>query len=186
MVYSRETSRKYYVLQTVQWLVFGLLMFVCFLAETAGSFTKPLLLIPLALCIAARTGEIQAMAAATICGLLLDVACGKLLGYNALWLVVCCVTVSLLHGYLLRDKLVNLLLLTAVCTAVQGYMDFVFYYAIWGHEDVSLIYMKIILPSCIMTLVSAVPMYYLVRWITRICGNRRNYELEKTIVMNNY
>lgn len=172
-------------MQTVQWVAFGLLMFGCYLAETAGSFIKPLLLIPLALCISARTGEIQAMAVGTISGLLLDVACGKLLGYNALWLVVCCVAVSLLHSYLLRDKLLNLLILTAVCTAVQGYLDFVFYYAIWGHEDVTLIYTKIMLPSGIMTVISAIPLFFIVKWIARICGNRRTYELEKTIMMNN-
>lgn len=179
-------SRYYVLLQIVQWVAFGLLLFGCFLTETAGSFIKPLLLIPLALCISARIGEIQAMAVGTISGLLLDVACGKLLGYNALWLVVCCVVVSLLHAYLLRDKLLNLLLLTAFCTAVQGYLDFVFYYAIWGHENVNLIYRNIMIPSGIMTLVSTVPLYFIVRWIAKICGNRRTYELEKTIVMNNY
>lgn len=178
----RNNDSRYALLQTVQWTAFGLLMFICFLAETAGSFIKPLLLIPLALCISARTGEIQAMAVGTVCGLLLDVACGKLLGYNAVWLVVCCVTVSLLHAYLLRDKLLNLLAMTAVCTAVQGYLDFVFYYAIWGHEDVELIYTKIMLPSGIMTLVSAIPLYFIVRWLAKLCGNRRSYELEKTII----
>lgn len=179
---SKDTPRGYFLMQTVQWTAFGLLMLGCYFSETAGSFIKPLLLIPLALCIAARTGEIQAMAVGTICGLLLDVACGKLLGYNAIWLVVCCVTVSLLHSYFLRDKLLNLLLLTAVCTAVQGYLDFVFYYAIWGHEDVSLIYTRIMLPSGIMTLISAIPLYYIVRWLAKLCGNRRTYELEKTII----
>lgn len=183
---SNDTSRHYVLLQTVQWVAFALLLFGCYLTETAGSFIKPLLLIPLALCISARIGEIQAMAVGTISGLLLDVACGKLLGYNALWLVVCCVIVSLLHAYLLRDKLLNILILTAVCTAVQGYLDYVFYYAIWGHENVELIYTNIMLPSGIMTVIFTVPLYFIVRWIARACGNRRIYELEKTIVMNNY
>lgn len=180
---NKETSR-YYLKQTIQWAAFALLMFICFVLETAGSFVKPLLLIPLVLCIAARTGEIQAMAVGVFGGLLMDIACGKLLGYNAIWMVICCVTVSLLHSYLLRDKLLNILLLTAVCAGIQGYLDFVSYYAIWEHEDVSLIYMKIMLPSSIMTLISAIPLFFIVRWIARLCGNRRTYELEKTIMLN--
>ena len=78
----------------------------------------------------------------------------------------------------------NMLLLTAVYTAIQGYLDFFLYYAIWGLEDVNLIYTNVYLPSEIMTLVSMIPIYLLVRWIAEICGSRRNYELEKTIIMN--
>lgn len=174
--------RRYALMQTVQWIGFALLALLCFFIMTSGSSTKPLLLIPLALCIASHTGEIPAAAVGVIGGLLTDIACGKLLGYNAVWLVVCCVMTSLLHSYYLRDKLLNMLILTAVCTAVQGYLDFMFYYAIWGHEDVELIYTRIMLPCGIMTLVSAIPIFLIVRSICRKCGSRRSLELEKTIV----
>ncbi len=177
-----HTSRRYFLLQTIQWVVLAVLMLACYVFEVSGSMHKPLLLIPLALCISARTGEIQATAVGTACGLLLDVACGKLLGYNAFWLVICCVAVSLLHSYLLREKLLNLLMLTAVCALVQGYLDFLFYYGIWGHADVMLIYFHDILPCGLMTIVSTIPLYYLVRFLFRHCGSRRSYELEKTIV----
>ncbi len=180
-----NTSGRYWLLQTVKWFAYALLIFVCYLLETSGSYLKPLFLIPAALCIASHTGEIQAMAVGTICGLLLDLACGKLLGYNAVWLVVSCVAVSLLHSYLLREKLLNMLFLTLVCTAVQGYLDFVFYYAVWEHENVSLIYTKVILPSGLMTVIAAIPLYFLINWIARICGSKRKFELEKTVIRDN-
>jgi cell shape-determining protein MreD len=122
------------------------------------------------------------MAVGTVCGLLLDLSCGKLMGYNAVWMVICCVTVSLLYNYLLRQKLLNILILTAACTAVQGYLDFIFYYAIWGHKDVVLIYTQVIFPSGILTLLSTVIIYVLVKKIAKICGNRRTHELEKTML----
>ena len=181
-VNSKVSGGRYVALQVVKWILFALLLAVCFLVQTAGSTVKPLLLIPAALCIAAHTGEIPAMAVGVISGLLLDLACGKLLGYNAIWLVVCCVTVSLLHSYLLQEKLVNMILLCAVCTAVQGSLDYVFYYAIWGYEDVSLVYRHVMLPSGIMTMVALLPIYLLVRSIARRCASRRTHELEKTIV----
>jgi hypothetical protein len=104
------------------------------------------------------------------------------MGYNAVWMVICCVTVSLLYNYLLRQKLLNILILTAACTAVQGYLDFIFYYAIWGHKDVVLIYTQVIFPSGILTLLSTVIIYVLVKKIAKICGNRRTHELEKTML----
>ena len=131
---------------------------------------------------ACATGAASAVGVAG--GLLTDIACGKLLGYNAIWLTVCCVATSLLHSYYLRGKLLNTLLLTAVCTAVQGYLDFMFYYAIWGHEDVTLVYTHIMLPSGIMTMFCTIPIWLFVRWLCRKCGSRRTLELEKIIVSN--
>ncbi len=177
---SKAERRKYYFLQTIQWIVFLFLILFSFVVSTAGTGLKPLLLIPLAVCISSHTGEIQSMAVGTICGLLLDISCGKLIGYNAIWLVVACVAVSLLYNYLLRQKLINILVVTGIVVLVQGYLDFLFYHAIWGHDHVILIYTEIILPGGGLTLLSTIPIYYFIKWIAKICKNRRVHVLEKT------
>ena len=182
---SDSGKGSYIFKQVIEWLAYALLICLCFFAETSGSYVKPLLLIPAALCISSHTGEIQSAAVGTVSGLLLDIACGKLLGYNAVWLVICCVAVSLLHRYYLREKLLSTLLLTLVCTTLQGYLDFVFYYAIWGHDDVTLVYTRYLLPSAVMTMLATIPLYFLIGWIDRRCGSRRSYELEKTVIRNN-
>lgn len=183
---SRQQRRRYYLLQTLQWILFAVFIAAAFITTTAGSSLKPLVLLPLALCISSHTGEMQAMAVGTISGLLLDVACGKLIGYNAVWLVVCCVAVSLLYTYMLRQKLINILLLTAACTLVQGYLDFTFYHAIWGHEDVGLIYTEVILPSNGLTVLSTVAVYFVIKFIADRCDNHRTQELEKTMLGASY
>ncbi|MBR3630473.1 MAG: hypothetical protein IKN55_08400, partial [Oscillospiraceae bacterium] len=63
--------------------------------------------------------------------------------------------------------------------------DFVFYYAIWGHDDVTLVYTRYLLPSAVMTMLATIPLYFLIGWIDRRCGSRRSYELEKTVIRNN-
>ena len=169
-------------LQVIQWVLFAVVIFICYLLETSGSSIKPLLLIPVSLCIASHTGEVQAMAIGTVCGLLLDLACGKLLGFNAFCLVIFSVLISLLYRYFLRQKLFNMIFLTAVCTLIQGYIDYLLYYAVWGYEDVSLIWQKIIFPSCLMTIASSVIFYFLIKKIAEKCGNHRINQLEKTIL----
>lgn len=176
----KQEQRKYMLLQTVQWIIFGLLILAAFVLSTAGSHLKPLLLLSLALCISSHTGEIQATAIGMVCGFLTDIASGKLLGYNAVLFVVFCVAVSLLYNYILRQKMLNIVILTAVSVLIQGYLDYLFYYAIWGHEDVWLIYTNIILPASILTLLSSFCLYYPVKWIADKCGSRREQELEET------
>ncbi len=176
----KQEQRKYMLLQCVQWFIFGLLILAAFVISTAGSHLKPLLLLSLALCISTHTGEIQATAVGMVCGFLTDIACGKLLGYNAVLFVVFCVGVSLLYNYILRQKLLNILILTAVSVLIQGYLDYLFYYAIWGHENVGLIYSRIILPVSVLTLLSTLCLYYPIKWIADKCGSRRERELEET------
>ena len=182
-MYSHKLQKSnHLVLQIIQWVIVVVLILFCYLLETSGSSVKPLLLIPLSLCIASHTGELQAMATGAVCGLLLDFACGKLLGFNAFLLVIFCVLISLLYRYFLRQKLLNMLFLTAVCTLIQGYIDYLLYYAVWGHEDVELIWQNVIFPSCLMTTASSLIFYLLIKKITEKCGNRRINKLEKTIL----
>ncbi len=179
---NKFQKSNYVFLQFMQWILFALIVFLCFLAETSGSYLKPLLLIPVSLCIASHTGELSAMAAGAVCGLLLDLACGKLPGFNAVILVICSVLVSLLYRYILKQKLVNMLFLTAVCAFLQGGLDYVLYYAVWGYEDVALIWQKFIFPSCLMTTASSVVFYFVMKKIAEICGSHRSNQLEKTML----
>ncbi len=178
----KARNRRYALLQCVQWILFLLLVFLAFVYASCGSGIKPLLLLPLALCISSYTGEIIAMAVGLLCGLLIDISCGKLLGYNAIWLIICCVAVSLLHNYYLYHRLVNILVLTFICVMVQGYMDFVLYYGVWGYEDVWLIYRQVTLPSGIATMIGTVFVFGIVKGIAQKCGTRRTNVLEKAML----
>ncbi len=182
----KQEQRKFMLLQTVQWILFGILIAVSFVTSTAGSHLKPMLLLTLALCISSHCGEIEASATGVICGLLTDIASGKLLGFNAIIFLVCCVGVSLLYNYVLRQKMLNIVILTAVSVLLQGYLDYLFYYAIWGHEDSVLILTDVILPAGALTLLSSACLYYPVKWIADKCGSRREQELEETRLSSYY
>ena len=179
MLNNKYRSRKYTFLQSIQWILFAVVILLCYLFETSGSYRKPLVLIPVALCIASHSGELHAMCVGTVCGLLLDLACGKLIGYNAVLLVVFCVMVSLLYRYLLKQKLWNMLFLVTICVSLQGILDYIFYYAIWGYEDVELILEKNIIPCGVMTIFSGILFYFVIKKIAESCQNQRIQKLEK-------
>ncbi|MDE7122289.1 MAG: rod shape-determining protein MreD [Oscillospiraceae bacterium] len=175
----KHQKKSYAVLQTIQWVLFAGLILLCYLFETSGSYHKPLVLIPVALCIASHTGEIPAMMVGAVCGLLLDLACGKLPGCNAIILVISCVMVSLLYRYLLKQKLWNMLFLITICVALQAGVDYVFYYAIWNDPDVELILKNIMIPCGMMTIISGIVFYFIIKKIAESCQSHRIQKLEK-------
>ncbi len=165
---TRRTSAYEKRNTALRWALYALIIFFCFILATAGSFRKPLLLLPVALCIASYAREHTAMLAGISCGLLLDITCGKLLGFNALILMFLCIGVSLLYKHYLVPRLFTFLVLTAVCAFLQGGIDFFFYYAIWDHEHVSRIFTHHIVPCCIYTIISALPVYAVIHNLNRL------------------
>ncbi len=166
----------------IRWALYTLIILLCFVTATAGSFRKPLLLIPVALCIASYAREFTAVIAGVVCGVLLDVVCGKLLGFNGLILLIMCIGVSLLYKYYLRHRLINFMVLSAVGIFVQGLLDYFFYYALWDHSNVSLIYKEHILPCCIYTLISALPVYWVISYLNRTLRPDVVRTIEETII----
>lgn len=152
----------------IRWIIYVFIILLCYVFLTAGSFRKPLLLIPVALCISSYAREHTAVVTGIVCGLLLDIACNKLFGFNALILMLMCAGVSLLYKYYLNFKLLNFIVLAAAGIFIQGILDYFFFYAIWEHSNVSLIYTNHILPCCIYTLISAFVVYPVINSINRM------------------
>ena len=81
----------------IKWLLYLLVMAASFLFMTVTDIVVPLFHIPIAICIAIyEKNELTASFIGLLCGLLTDVACGKLFGFNGFMLTVVCMFVSLL------------------------------------------------------------------------------------------
>ena len=78
---------------------------------TSGTWMKPILLVPAAAAIAVNSGQYGSALAGAVCGFLIDIACGKLMGYNAVLLTFFCIIVSLLYEYYLRNKFINYIII---------------------------------------------------------------------------
>lgn len=171
---SARTSSRQKRCTFLRWILYGLLVLFAFVIAAAGNHIKPLLLIPIALCISSTCKDVPAVGVGIVCGFLLDISCGKLLGYNAIILLALCLCVSLLYTNLLQQRLLNMLVLTAVGSFLQAGLDFFFSYVIWGYDHVNQIFLTVTIPSWLATVIATIPIYYLFRLIAHCLSPKQN------------
>lgn len=146
----------------IKWILYSLIIIFSFLYLTMPINTvKPLVLIPAALCISMYEGVAAGCGAGILCGLLLDVACGKTLGFNALLLLVFCMFASLFFMYLMRTNVINIWALSVVCILLQSLFDLFFFYAIWGIHNTGAVFMDFFFPQIVINSL-VTPLYYLI------------------------
>ena len=90
-------------------------------------------------------GELAGAVIGIVGGLFWDTAADKLLGFNAIIMMVICVSAALLVMYLVRVNVWNALLFVFAGALLQGLIDFFFYYLIWDYDYSYLILLKKIL-----------------------------------------
>ena len=156
----------------VKWVLYSLLLFVAFIFQTTVDLfqifgVKPIWILPVIMYIAIFEGEWAGAIFGVAGGLFWDIAANKLLGFNAIILLLLTVCAALLSMYLIRANFWNSLLVVLASALVQGLTDYVFCYLIWGHSGTYLILIKRILPTVAYTTAAAIPLFFLVRRIAR-------------------
>ena len=149
----------------LKWTAYGLLiLLVTLLQATKGLIppvfgVRPLLVVPLTVCIAMFTGPVGGAAAGIACGILWDLYAARLLGFNALLLLVTGCLCGLLITLLMRNNLLTALLLSAAALLFVGLMNWLCYTLLLQEPEPVFILLRWILPSLGYTLVLA-PLLY--------------------------
>ncbi|MGN0622017.1 MAG: rod shape-determining protein MreD [Porcipelethomonas sp.] len=158
---TRIQKIRYYA--AVRWIIYILLILTSAVLMNVGRGVKPIYFIPLCLCICMYEGEYPAAVLGGVCGLLIDASCGRIFGYSSLFMIIFCVAAVLLFKHLLLQNFMNIVLLTAACATVYQLIDYFFMYAMWDYEGSGYVFRHISVPCIIYTVISAVPVYLLVR-----------------------
>lgn len=170
---SRRDIRRNLI---IKWVLYFLLMCVAFIFLTTGTNTKPLVLIPIAICISVyEEFELVSSLVGTFCGLMLDCVCGKTIGYNAILLTVICMFTSLMFLYLMRKSIINLIILNSAAVIILGLLDYLFFYGIWRYDTDAHIFLTTTLPSMLYTIISGPVIFVAVWFINRKFGPREEY-----------
>lgn len=127
----------------------------------------PLLLVPLVICFSMFEGGTAGAAFGLLAGLLWDSQGGQLFGYDAFFLLIFGLLVGLVTEYFFRNTVVTSLLLTLASTVLLELLTWFFFRSLFGVNDFVYSSLRIILPTCLYTLVFAVPFYYAMRWLNR-------------------
>ncbi|MBR6967200.1 MAG: rod shape-determining protein MreD [Ruminococcus sp.] len=169
---------------TLRWVMYYLLIFISFIIMTSGTWYKPIILVPLALGIAINNNIYASALTGAVCGYLIDIACGKLFGFNAVILTFFCIAVNLLFELYLRDRFINYIILTTIVSYIQCRLDYKFFYQIWGYENVGRIFARVTLRVWIYTVISAVFVYLILKLVNRLLMPKEHLTIEEAINTN--
>lgn len=177
---SRE--KRILILKTaVRWILYYIVIFAGFIFMTSGTLKKPVILIPIALCISVGNNQLASAATGAICGFLIDISCGKLFGYNAVVLTAFCILISLVFELYLKNKFINVLIATAAVSFISGWLDYKFYYEMWNYENVEIIFREVTLPVWLYTVVSSVFVFLIIKLINHFLMPREHLTIEEVI-----
>ena len=177
-------KRILYFKTTLRWIIYFIIIFMSFTLMTSGTWKKPVLLVPVALCIAINNEIMLSAYVGAFCGFLLDIACGRLLGYNAVLLTVFCAATTLIYELYLRRKFINYLLITATVSFLQCWLDYKFFYEIWDYEDAERIFRGTTLRVWGYTVISSVFIYIVFKIVNNLLMPKEHLSIEEIIKTN--
>jgi len=182
-----RTTREQHIFRfktTLRWIIYYLLIFISFIIMTSGTLYKPILLVPLAVGIAINNNLYASAVTGAICGFLIDICCGKLFGYNAVVLTVFCIAANLVFELYLKDRFINYFIITAAAAFLQCWLDYKFYYQIWGYEHVGRIFRRVSMKIWLYTVISSVFVFLLLKLVNRLLMPREHLTIEEAINTN--
>ncbi|MBE6888741.1 MAG: hypothetical protein E7485_01825 [Ruminococcaceae bacterium] len=165
---SKARSRKMKLRVFLRWTFYSVLLLLFYLWETNPLFVRfsPLLIIPLATAVAMYEGELAAGVFGVVCGLMIDMASGTILGFSSLWLLVLCPLISLLARFYIRISFVSHLALNFAASFIMACLDVLFKHWVWEESGTSITFVNTVLPAYLGAVIGAVPVYFLVRLIS--------------------
>lgn len=156
------------MLPIIKWAIYYLLLLIGYTLQTIpGLFSvmgiRPIIVLPLVICVAMFEEVMPSVIYAVIGGLLWDISSDKLFGFNAIILLACAMLVSLICIYYLRTKLVNSIIFVTITVLLQSFLNYTFYYALWGEANKAGVLIGIILPMALYTVIISPIVYWIVK-----------------------
>ncbi len=166
---SKARSRKMMLRVFLRWFLYAAVLLFFYMWQTNPMIKGfcPLLIIPLATAVAMREGELAAGIFGAVCGLMIDMASGTILGFSSLWLLVSCPVISLLSYYFVKVNFISHFVLNLAVSIVMGALDFLFLHSVWEGSESAISFVSMVLPAYLGSVIGAVPIYFLVTLISR-------------------
>ncbi len=135
--------KKHYII--FKYIFYALLLLVVYVLQTTPRLfllcgVKPMLVVPVAICIAVYEGDFIGGLFGILAGMLCDMGARTYFGFNAIVMLIICTLCGIAIVLFIRQSWYNVLLLCAGALFIRGSLEFFFYYGMWGYADTGWIF----------------------------------------------
>lgn len=173
--YSAMTRREIYK-SIAKWVLFSLVLLVSYTIEVTMPFAswQPYLTLTTAVAVSFFSEELSGVVFAAFAGMMHDLAMGSLFGFTSIWLMPCCLFVTLLVVNLIHRNILNFLWMNLTAIILVQSAELLFKYIIWRNHDIDVVLINYVLPALIATVILSAPLYLIIRQINKKLGVENN------------
>lgn len=173
--YSAMTRREIYK-SIAKWVLFSLVLLVSYTIEVTMPFAswQPYLTLTTAVAVSFFSEELRGVVFAAFAGMMHDLAMGSLFGFTSIWLMPCCLFVTLLVVNLIHRNILNFLWMNLTAIILVQSAELLFKYIIWRNPDIDVVLINYVLPALIATVILSAPLYLIIRQINKKLGVENN------------
>lgn len=173
--YSAMTRREIYK-SIAKWVLFSLVLLVSYTIEVTMPFAswQPYLTLTTAVAVSFFSEELSGVVFAAFAGMMHDLAMGSLFGFTSIWLMPCCLFVTLLVVNLIHRNILNFLWMNLTAVILVQSAVLLFKYIIWRNPNIDVVLINYVLPALIATVILSAPLYLIIRQINKKLGVENN------------
>lgn len=173
--YSAMTRREIFK-SIVKWVLFSLVLLVSYTIEVTMPFAswQPYLTLTTAVAVSFFSEELSGAVFAAFAGMMHDLAMGSLFGFTSIWLMPCCLFVTLLVVNLIHRNILNFLWMNLTAVILVQSAELLFKYIIWRNPEIDVVLINYVLPALIATVILSAPLYLIIRQINKKLGVENN------------
>ena len=173
--YSAMTRREIFK-SIAKWVLFSLVLLVSYTIEVTMPFAswQPYLTLTTAVAVSFFSEELSGVVFAAFAGMMHDLAMGSLFGFTSIWLMTCCLFVTLLVVNLIHRNILNFLWMNLTAVILVQSAELLFKYIIWRNPDIDVVLINYVLPALIATVILSAPLYLIIRQINKKLGVENN------------
>lgn len=173
--YSAMTRREIFK-SIAKWVLFSLVLLVSYTIEVTMPFAswQPYLTLTTAVAVSFFSEELSGVVFAAFAGMMHDLAMGSLFGFTSIWLMPCCLFVTLLVVNLIHRNILNFLWMNLTAVILVQSAELLFKYIIWRNHEIDVVLINYVLPALIATVILSAPLYLIIRQINKKLGVENN------------
>lgn len=173
--YSAMTRREIFK-SIAKWVLFSLVLLVSYTIEVTMPFAswQPYLTLTTAVAVSFFSEELSGAVFAAFAGMMHDLAMGSLFGFTSIWLMPCCLFVTLLVVNLIHRNILNFLWINLTAVILVQSAELLFKYIIWRNPEIDVVLINYVLPALIATVILSAPLYLIIRQINKKLGVENN------------